>query len=117
METRKSGNVRDIVSYAAGTDARETVVDAKTGAKIRINIDGLDDATERDEPFYVESPSSDMIYDAYNRQEAVKLLSNIRKGMKYPDMDTASLYPPKRKAKKKSSKRSSSTPTSIRGMR
>jgi len=117
METKMSGSVRDIVNYALGTDARETVVDAKTGAKIRINIDGLDDATEQDEPFYIESPSGEMIYDAYNRQEAVKLLSNIRKGMKYPDMDTASLYPPKRRTNKKSSKRSSSTPTSIRGMR
>ncbi len=122
METVLTGSVRYIVNYTAGTDARETIVDGKTGAKIRINIDGLDEATEQDELFYIESPSGDMLYDAYDRREAMKLLSNIRKGMKYPDMDTASFYPPKRTVKKaksesKSRKRMTGTPASLTGTR
>ena len=112
METKMSGSVRDIVNYAAGTDARETVVDTKTGAKISINISGLDGATEQDEPFYIEH--GDNLYDALDRKEAMMILSNIRKGKQYPDMPDS---PNPRKPRKKASKRSSSTPTSIRGMR
>lgn len=115
METKKSGSIRDIVNYTAGTDARETVVDAKTGAKIRIDIDsgGYDEDTgQMGEPFYIEH--GDNLYDAFDRKEAMMILSNIRKGRQFPDMPDS---PKPRKPRKKSSKRSSSTPTSIRGMR
>ena len=115
METKKSGSVRDIVNYTAGTDARETVVDAKTGAKIRINIDGGgydEDTGEIGEPFYIEH--GDNLYDAFDRKEAMMILSNIRKGKQFPDMPDS---PKPRKPRKKSSKQSSSTPTSIRGVR
>lgn len=115
METRKQGSVQDIVSYTAGTDARETVVDAKTGAKIRINIDGGgydEDTGEMGEPFYIEHGGN--LYDAFDRKEAMMILSNIRKGKKFPDTPD---NPKPRKLLKKSSKRSSGTPTSIRGMR
>ena len=115
METKKSGSVKDIVNYTAGTDARETVVDAKTGAKIRINIDGGgydEDTGEMGEPFYIEH--GDNLYDAFDRKEAMMILSNIRKGKQFPDMPDS---PKPRKPRKKSAKRSSSTPTSIRGIR
>ena len=114
METKKTGSVKDIVNYTGGTDARETVVDAKTGAKIRINIDGGgydEDTGEIGEPFYIEH--SDNLYDAFDRKEAVMILSNIRKGKQFPDIPDS---PKRRKLRKKVSKRSSS-PTSIRGIR
>jgi len=76
-ETLWKGGIRDLVSRVAASDARQTFVDARTGAKIRINLDdeGL---------FYIEY--GDNLYDAYNEREAVAILSNIRKGKKYPDM-------------------------------
>ncbi len=95
METKWTGNVRDLVRYASGTDARETVVDAKTGAKISINIGG-GDFEETDEPFYIEHGGE--LYDAYNRKNAVMILSNIRKGKKDPDFPEN----PKPKRKRKS---------------
>src|SRR3990172_10633764 len=111
MEIEKSGSVRDIVNYTAGTDARETVVDTQTGAKIRIDIDsgGYDEDTGKiGEPFYIEY--GDNLYDAFDRKEAIMILSNIRKGKQFPDMPDS---PKLRKPRKKSSKRSPSTPTSI----
>ena len=107
------GNVRDLVNVVGNGDARlGFVVDKKSGAKIAMNIDGVDEYGVDIEPFYIESPDGDNMYDAYNRKEAVKLLTNIRKGMKYPDLDTASLYPPKRKAKKsRGTRRDTSTRT------
>ena len=115
METEWKGSVRDLVRYAAGTDARETVVDSRTGAKIRINIDG-GDFEETDEPFYIEY--GDNLYDASDRREAVMILSNIRKGKKFPDMYEDS---PKRKpakgAKPRSRKQGNAPLTSLRGMR
>ena len=116
METSKSGSGRDIVAYTSGTDARETVVDAKTGAKIRLNIDGGgydQDTGEIGEPFYIEH--GDNLYDAFDRKEAMMILSNIRKGKKFPDMLDSPK--PRKPRARKSSKRSSGTPTSIRGMR
>ena len=116
METRKSGSVRDIVNYTMRTDARETVVDTKTGARIRINIDGGgydQDTGEIGEPFYIEH--GDNLYDAFDRKEAMMILSNIRKGKKFPDMPDSPK--PRKPRAKKSSKRSSSTPTSMQGIR
>lgn len=121
METIWRGNVRDMVRYTAHTDARETVVDSQTGAKIRINIA---DAAEPGykgvfEPFYIESPDGETIYDAYNRKEAITILSNIRKGMEYPDLGVASLFTPKHQRvplrPKKSKKPSPGA--SVKGMR
>ncbi len=76
------GSVKDLVNTVAGSDARATYVDTKTGAKIRINIDSAEEET--DEPFYIEHGEN--LYDAHNRKDAVMILSNIRKGKKYPDM-------------------------------
>lgn len=84
METVWTGNIRGLVNMVGASDARQTFVDSKTGAKISINIDGLDGATEQDEPFYIGH--DDNLYDAYNRKEAVMILSNIRKGKRFPDM-------------------------------
>ena len=121
METKWTGSVKDLVNYVARTDARETVVDTKTGAKIRINIDGLEGAVEgKDEPFYIESPDGENLYDAYNRREAIAILSNIRKGIKYPDMAMASVPSPvkKKKAKgKKHSRKRSPPSTTLKSMR
>jgi len=119
METKMSGSVRDIVSYTAGTDARETVVDAKTGAKIRIDLSGAYDEEMGvwGEPFTIEH--GDNVYDAFDRKEAIMILSGIRRGLPYPDMPESSGNKPKKVSKKKklSTRRSSSTPTSIRGLR
>ena len=93
------GNVRDLVRAVAGSDARTTYIDTKTGAKIRINIDSAEEET--DEPFYIESPDGENLYDAHNRKEAIMILSNIRKGKKYPDMPDE----PKPKTKKGKAKR------------
>ena len=103
METRYEGTVKNLVRYAAGTDARETVVDAKTGAKISLNIDGVDydEQWGEPEPFYIEHGEN--LYDAYNCREARTILSNIRKGYKYPDMPES----PKPKSKVVSGKRKS----------
>ena len=113
METQWKGNVRDLVNYVAGTDARETVIDARTGAKIRINIDGIDEDPSYGvaEPFYIESPDGENLYDAYNRKEARMILSNIRKGKRDPD--TVSDATPKRKRPKPKA----SPQANIRGMR
>jgi len=115
METQWKGNVRDLVNYVAGTDARETVIDAKTGAKIRINVDGVDydPVGGRPEPFYIESPDGENFYDAYNRKEAVMILSNIRKGKRDPD--TVSSVTPKRKKQKP--KGNTSPRSGVRGLR
>lgn len=119
METKWTGNVRDLVNRVASSDARETFIDAKSGAKIRINIDGVDEdeAYGKAEPFYIESPDGDNLYDAYDRKEAVMILSNIRRGEKYPDMPSAA---PKRKrvAKQKPRRKShKQTSSGMMGMR
>lgn len=117
MDIRWEGNVRDLVTAVASSDARTTYIDAKTGAKISINIGG-GDFLETDEPFYIESPDGENLYDAYNRKDAVMILSNIRKGKKFPDMPDSE---PKRKSvktkSKKKGKKSSSPSTSLRMMR
>ncbi len=117
MDTRMVGSVVDIVRYTAGTDARETVIDGKTGAKIRINIDGTGDEDEgQSEPFYIEH--GDNLYDAYNRREAAMILSNIRKGREFPDLPdapkpkTTKKKATKKKARKKTTKKSSGVSSS-----
>lgn len=78
------GSVRGLVSAVGDGDARlGFVVDVASGAKISMNISGADEPAE--EPFYIESPDGQDIYDAYSRKEAVMILSNIRKGREYPD--------------------------------
>ena len=114
METIWIGSVQDIVARVAASDARETFVDEKTGAKIRINIDG-GDFEETDEPFYIEHGEN--LFDAYDRKEAVRILSNIRKGEKYPDMDIVSTAKPKKKTKSKSKSRTRVGNTSMRRVR
>lgn len=115
MDIVWTGNVRDLVATVARSDARTTYVDGVTGAKIRINIDGLEGATERDEPFYIESPNGEDLYDAYNRKEAVMILSNIRKGKKFPDMPEPSK--PKRSVSRKGKSKRSSSRQSSAGLR
>lgn len=116
MDIKWTGSVRDLVATVASSDARTTYID-KSGAKIRINIDG-GDFKETDEPFYIKSSDGENLYDAYDRKEAVMILSNIRKGKKYPDMPD---YEPKRKStkpkSKRKSKKSSSPSTQLRMMR
>lgn len=117
MDIRWEGNVRDLVATAACSDARTRYIDEKTGAKISINISDVADPNFAGvfEPFYIESPDGENMYDAYDRKEARMILSNIRKGMKFPDMPDDSPRPakkPKSKSKKKVSSRAS-----VRGLR
>lgn len=117
MEIKWTGNVRDLVATVAGSDARTTYVD-KSGAKIRINIDGGgydDDTGDVGEPFYIESPDGENLYDAFDRKEAVMILSNIRRGEKFPDMPSAK--PVRKEKKSKKARKSSKTATSVRMMR
>jgi hypothetical protein len=100
MDVMWTGNVRDLVTEVAGSDARSTYVDKATGAKIRINIEG-GDFKETDEPFYIEYGEN--LYDATNRKEAMSILSNIRKGERYPDTPSH----PKKHAHKATHKKSS----------
>ncbi len=113
MQIPMSGSVRDIVNFAAGTDARAEVVDEKTGATIRIDISG-DDAEEGDEPFLIEH--NDDYFNVFNRREAVMVLSNIRKGRRHPDMPDPPRQrkPSKRKPRASRSKGSTSL-RSVRG--
>ena len=115
METIWTGSVGDLVNRVGWSDARETFVDAKTGAKIGINIGGLDGATEQDEPFYIEHGEN--LYDAYNRKEAIMILSNIRKGKRFPDMPDDSKPKSKRSSKAKSKSRKRGSPPSLRAVR
>ena len=110
------GDVAKLVAVVGDGDARMGfVLDKESGAKIAMNINGLDGATEDDEPFYIESPDGDNLYDAYNRKEAIMILSNISKGKKYPDMPDE----PKPKTKKRKAKRTRAkkTTTGISGSR
>jgi hypothetical protein len=105
MDIVWKGNVRDLVTRVADSDARSTYVDDKTGAKIRINIDGGDfdeDTGELiGEPFYIESPDGENLYDAFNRKEAIMILSNIRRGERYPDQSpTKAVHKTKKRATK-----------------
>lgn len=113
-----TGSVHDLVALVGDSDARlGPVTDAKSGAKISMNLDG-GDSEEGDEPFYIESPDGENLYDAYNRKEAVMILSNIREGKEFPEQpdDTPKLKPAK-KNRRKSRKRSASSPTSVRGIK
>jgi hypothetical protein len=115
MDTVLNTNVKDIVQYTAGTDARETVIDGKTGAKIRINIDGVDEDPQwgTQEPFYIEH--GDNLYDAYNRKEAVMILSNIRKGDKFPDQPSSTgLRKPAKRSKPRTTRNKASNQISLR---
>lgn len=95
------GSVRGLVAAVGDGDARlGFVLDKKSGAKISMNISDLP-YPEATEPFYVESPDGDNLYDAGDRKEAVKLLTNARKGMKYLDTD---LYKVPKKRQRKSGK-------------
>jgi hypothetical protein len=117
MDIRWEGNVKDLVATVACSDARTRYIDGKTGAKISINISDVADPGFAGvfEPFYIESPDGENMYDAYNRKEASAILSNIRKGMKFPDMPDDS---PKRKKEPKSkSKEKVSSRASVRGLR
>lgn len=107
METQWTGNVKDLVDHVASSDARETFIDMRTGAKIRINIDGVDVDPQWGpaEPFYIESPDKENLYVAYDRKEARMILSNIRKGEKYPDCPSDTPRTAK-SSKKKRAKRS-----------
>lgn len=92
------GSVRGLVDAVGDGDARlGFVVDKKSGAKIAMNISDLP-YPEATEPFHVESPDGENLYDAGNRREAVKLLTNARKGIRELDID---LYEaPKRRKKR-----------------
>ncbi len=110
-----TGNVRDLVSFVADQDARIGFVKDKTsGAKIAINISGTDEPA--DEPFYIESPDGENMYDAYDRKEAVRMLNNIRAGR---DADDYPLPPTRQKTarRRKPRKSRSSTSTQLRSMR
>ncbi len=111
-----TGGVRGLVNWVAGQDARVGfVLDKVSGAKIAINISGTDEPAE--EPFYIESPDGQNMYDAYDRKEAVKMLTNIRAGREADDdapKKPRVSYSPKAK---KSGKRRPGSATGIGGVR
>lgn len=101
------GSVRELVRAVGNGDARlGFVVDRQSGAKISMNMNDVPEPGYKGvfEPFYIESPDGETMYDAYNRREAITLLSNIRKGMKYPDMGVASSFPAKWQRPQKTAK-------------
>jgi len=107
------GSVRGLVAAVGDGDARlGLVLDKKSGAKISMNISSLP-YPEATEPFYVESPDGENLYDAGNRREAVKLLTNARKGVKHLDTDLYEVP----KTKSKTTKRKSKSPSGLRGLR
>jgi hypothetical protein len=112
-----------LVAAVGGGDARlGFVVDKKSGAKISMNLNDVPEPGYKGtfEPFYIESPDGENMYDPYNRREAIKLLSNIRKGVKYPDIDTASMFPArwqKRVGGRTKGRAKSGKTTSLRGLR
>lgn len=113
------GSVRNLVATVGGGDARlGFVLDKKSGAKISMNINDVPEPGYKGtfEPFYIESPDGDNMYDAYNRKEAIKILSNIRKGVKYPDMDTASMFPAKWQKRQKKGRMKRTTQVSVKGL-
>jgi len=78
-----TGTVTDLVNTVGSSDARlGPVTDKISGAKIWMNIDSDPDPEYRGvkEPFYIESPDGDNLYDARNRREAIMMLRNIRQG-------------------------------------
>ena len=104
------GSVRNLVATVGDGDARlGSVLDKKSGAKISMNISELP-YPEATEPFYVESPDGENLYDAGNRKEAVKLLTNARKGIRELDTD---LY----EAPKKRRRKDSRTKGAVRGLK
>lgn len=110
-----TGNARDLVSAVGNGDARMGfVVDLKSGAKIAMNINGTDD-NEATEPFYIESPDGDNMYDASDRKDAVRMLNNIRDGRDADDYAP----PPTKKSPRKKAHRDKSYPAahSLRSMR
>lgn len=113
-----TGSVKDLVDAVGDSDARRgPIVDAKSGAKIWMNLDGSDDP-DATEPFYIESPDGDNLYDANNRREAEMILSNIRKGEEYPDLpSTTPRGTLAKKSKSKSRRRSTTQSISLSGMR
>lgn len=107
------GGVRDLVAAVGSGDARlGFVVDKKSGAKISMNMSDVPDPGYKGvfEPFYIESPDGENLYDAYNRKEAIMILSNIRKGVKGPDM------PRRQGVRGKRSRRKSAPGPGVRGL-
>ncbi len=100
-----TGSVRDLVSAVGSGDARlGFVVDKASGAKISMNINGTDDE-EATEPFYIEAPDGDNLYDAGNRKEAVNMLTAARRGERDLDMFIYESPKPKSKPKAKSTRK------------
>ena len=87
-------SIENMVAHVASNDARYSAYDAKTGATIRINISGEED----EEPFYIMH--GDDLYDAYDRDEAVMILRNIRAGRKNPDIPQMRSAPKKPRKQK-----------------
>jgi hypothetical protein len=95
------GSVEDLVDTVGSSDARlGFVMDRKSGAKVAMNIDGICDP-DAPEPFFVESPDGENLYDAWDRREAARLLTNARRGMKYIDDMGAPKPQPRRTSKSK----------------
>jgi len=110
------GSVRGLVVAVGDGDARlGFILDKKSGAKISMNINELP-YPEATEPFYVESPDGDNLYDAGNRKDAVKLLTNARKGVKRLDDDLYDVAP-KHKSSKKRLPRVRKNSATLRGLR
>lgn len=109
------GSVRGLVDAVGDGDARlGMVIDNRSGAKIALNISGTDDP-EATEPFDIESPDGQNLYEASDRREAVAILSNIRRGERYPDMPSKSRGGPRKPRLSRS--RKMSPPPSVSGVR
>jgi hypothetical protein len=72
---RWTGNIKDLVSKIAYSDARYSAIDAYSGAHLRLNLD--------DEPLmYIESPDGQNNIDALNQKEAKEILADFRRQQK-----------------------------------
>lgn len=117
-----AGNVRDLVNTVGNGDARMGfVVDAKSGAKIAMNISDVDEdnpeaGPPKYEPFDIESPDGENLYDAYNRRDAIKMLTNIRAGRSAYDNSPKAKrkYAVKAKSRKRKSSGSSGAIGTVR---
>ena len=109
------GSVKGLVAAVGGGDARlGFVLDKKSGAKIAMNISD-DFGGEATEPFYVLASDGENMYDAYDRREAIVMLTNARDDAKH--LDTDEMYRAPKKGKKGRAKKKISPRASVKGLR
>ena len=69
---RWTGNIKDLVSKIAYSDARYSAIDAYSGAHINLNLDS-------NCLMYIETPDGEEMLDALNQKEAREILADFRR--------------------------------------